>query len=57
MKKDKSNELEVKIKEIRMAIQDCFGLIPVSCDGAILVSLEKYNKLAETINKINSKKK
>ena len=39
-----------KMKELRIAVQNCFGLLPASRDGMIMVSADKYNKLAEKNN-------
>lgn len=40
---------------VAIALQDCFGVKPVSCDGHILVPTEKYNELAELVNSLTQK--
>jgi hypothetical protein len=40
-----------KLFDIQEAIRNCFGRSPMACDNALYVSIDKYNKLVEVVNK------
>lgn len=51
------DELKEAVKEVRSAVQDCFGIIPTSMNGRLTVSEDKYNELAKKLNKLTLKVK
>lgn len=57
MKETSEAELKDAIKEVRIAVQDCFGIIPVCYDGKLTVRRESYDELANKLNKLTLKVK
>lgn len=55
---DKDSEIELlhsQISDIKSAIISCFRERPIACDGALMVSVEKYNALVCVVNVATSK--
>lgn len=43
-------QLHAKLSSIKSAVIDCFGKNPMGCNGALMVSVEKYDKLVDAVN-------
>lgn len=43
-------QLHKAISDIKSEVINCFGKAPMACNGAIMVSVEKYDKLVDVIN-------
>jgi hypothetical protein len=47
----KAKEAQAEIDAIKLAVINCFGKYPTSCDGVISVPVGNYYKLLETLDK------